>query len=121
MGDFFLLQMDDFFTEGLCFDTSKEGAGERRFGAPPFCEGQSEGPEPREVEGTGRMRETGASSTEEVATHLWCCACRTGGSHARTPHDPAQRGVGQSERPRQSGANSAAEGLGKGIIKAGAP
>ena len=27
MGDFFLLQMDDFFTEGLCFDTSKEGEG----------------------------------------------------------------------------------------------
>jgi hypothetical protein len=27
MGDSFLLQMDDFFTEGLCFDTSKEGEG----------------------------------------------------------------------------------------------
>jgi hypothetical protein len=27
MGDFFLPQMDDFFTEGLCFDTSKEGEG----------------------------------------------------------------------------------------------
>jgi hypothetical protein len=43
MGDFFLLPMDDFFTEGLCFDTSKEGKGERRLGAPPLCEGQSEG------------------------------------------------------------------------------
>jgi|SRR5215204_2805184 len=27
MGDFFLLQMDDFFTEGLCFDNRKEGEG----------------------------------------------------------------------------------------------
>ena len=27
MGDFFLLHMDDFFTEGLCFDISKEGEG----------------------------------------------------------------------------------------------
>jgi hypothetical protein len=27
MGDFFLPQMDDFFTDGLCFDTSKEGEG----------------------------------------------------------------------------------------------
>jgi hypothetical protein len=42
-GDFFLLQMDDFFAEGLCFDNRKEGEGERRVGAPSFCEGQSEG------------------------------------------------------------------------------
>jgi hypothetical protein len=27
MGDFFLLQMDDFFSAGLCFDISKEGEG----------------------------------------------------------------------------------------------
>jgi hypothetical protein len=27
MGDFFLLQMDDSLTEGLCFDISKEGEG----------------------------------------------------------------------------------------------
>jgi hypothetical protein len=27
MGDFFLAQMDDSFTEGVCFDTSKEGEG----------------------------------------------------------------------------------------------
>jgi hypothetical protein len=44
--DFFLLQMDDFFTEGLCLDDCKEGKGERRVGAPPLCEGQNEGPEP---------------------------------------------------------------------------
>jgi hypothetical protein len=25
MGDFFVLQMDDFFAEGVCFDTSKKG------------------------------------------------------------------------------------------------
>jgi hypothetical protein len=27
MGYFYLLQMDDFFSEGLCFDISKEGEG----------------------------------------------------------------------------------------------
>jgi hypothetical protein len=27
MGDIFLLQMEDFFAEGVCFDTSKEGEG----------------------------------------------------------------------------------------------
>jgi hypothetical protein len=36
MGNFFVPQMDDLFTEGVCFDTPKEGKGERRFGAPPF-------------------------------------------------------------------------------------
>ena len=43
MGDFFLRQMDDFFTEGLCFDTSLgRGKGERGVGAPPFsAKGQS--------------------------------------------------------------------------------
>jgi hypothetical protein len=34
MGYFFLPQMDDSFTEGVCFDNRKEGKGERRFGAP---------------------------------------------------------------------------------------
>jgi hypothetical protein len=70
MGDSFLAQMDDFFTEGLCFDTSKEGKGERRLSAPPLCEGQNEGPEPREVEEYDRMLEAGALSTEGVAMHL---------------------------------------------------
>ena len=38
MGDFFVLQMDDFFAEGVCFDTSKKGGkGERQTDAPPFC------------------------------------------------------------------------------------
>jgi len=36
MGDFFLPQMDDFFTEGVCFDTPKEGKGERQPHAPPL-------------------------------------------------------------------------------------
>ena len=36
MSDFFLPQMDDFLTEGVCFDSRKEGEGECRFGAPPF-------------------------------------------------------------------------------------
>ena len=34
MGYFFLLQLDDSFTEGVCFDNRKEG--ERRPHAPPF-------------------------------------------------------------------------------------
>jgi hypothetical protein len=44
---FFLLQMDDFFWEGLCFDNRTEGEGGalgRR--SPILCEGQSEGLEP---------------------------------------------------------------------------
>ena len=36
MGDFFLRQMEDFFTEGLCFDNRQEGEGERQPHAPPF-------------------------------------------------------------------------------------
>ena len=47
--------------------------GERGVGAPPLCEGQSEGPEPREVEGSGRMREAGAPSMEEVAKFSEVC------------------------------------------------
>jgi hypothetical protein len=43
MGDFFLAQIRDFFTEDVCFHTSEEGKG----GAPTprspiLCEGQSE-------------------------------------------------------------------------------
>jgi hypothetical protein len=50
MGDFFLLQMDDFFTEGVCFDTTKEGeGGAPNLRSPLLCEGQGEGPEPRMV------------------------------------------------------------------------
>ena len=36
MGDFFLPQMGDALTEGVCFDISKEGKGERLLHAPPF-------------------------------------------------------------------------------------
>jgi hypothetical protein len=43
MGDFFLLQMDDFFTEGLCIDYRKGGKGERRFGALPSAKGKAKG------------------------------------------------------------------------------
>jgi hypothetical protein len=49
MGDFFLLQMDDFFTQEVCFDTPKEGEGRapnRR--SPILCEGQGEESEPLE-------------------------------------------------------------------------
>jgi hypothetical protein len=67
MGDFFLAQMDDFFTEGLCFDNRKEGEG----GAPTprsliLDEVQSEGPEPSRLESSDPMREAGGSSTEVV-------------------------------------------------------
>jgi hypothetical protein len=46
MGDFFLLQMDDFFTEGLCIDYRKGGKGERRFGALPSAKGKAKGRSP---------------------------------------------------------------------------
>jgi hypothetical protein len=36
--------MDDFFTEGMCFNNHKEGG--RQTDSPLFCEGQSERPEP---------------------------------------------------------------------------
>ena len=50
MGYFFLLQMDDSFAEGLCFDTPKEREG----GAPTprspiLCEGKAKGPESHNV------------------------------------------------------------------------
>ena len=89
MGDFFLAQMEDFFTEGLCFDISKEGEGERRLGAPPSCEGQSEGPEPREVEDSGRMIEAGAPSTEGLLAGFPRCARPTWGRDGRAIRGPA--------------------------------
>jgi hypothetical protein len=68
MGDFFLVQMDDFFTEGVCFDNRKEGEGGAPGGRSPIilCEGQSEGPEPSRLESSDPMREAGGSSTEVV-------------------------------------------------------
>jgi hypothetical protein len=51
MGDFFLLQMDDSFTEGLCFDNPEEGKGERGVGAPPFsAKGKAKGRSPLAME-----------------------------------------------------------------------
>jgi hypothetical protein len=60
MGDFFLLQMDDLFTEGVCFDNRTEGDGGPSGGVPHSVKasagwpggvgpGQNEGPEPRSV------------------------------------------------------------------------
>jgi hypothetical protein len=47
MDDSFLLQMDDSFTEGVCFDTSKDGEGKRRPHAPPFsAKGNAKGRSP---------------------------------------------------------------------------
>jgi len=40
MSDFFLAQMDESSTKGMCFDNRKEGKRDRRFGGPPFCEDQ---------------------------------------------------------------------------------
>ena len=34
--DFFLAQMDDFFTEGLCFDDRREGKGSVGLALPHF-------------------------------------------------------------------------------------
>jgi hypothetical protein len=67
MGGFFLAQMNDFFTEGLCFDNRKEGEGRAPGGRSPIlCEGQSEGPEPSRLESSDPMREAGGPSTEVV-------------------------------------------------------
>jgi hypothetical protein len=72
------------------------GKGERGLGAPPFS-AKGKGPEPPEVEGTGRMREAGASSTEEVAKYFPGCERPTGGSHGRTAQGRAQRFKRQNE------------------------
>src|SRR5215212_10178752 len=42
MGDFFVLQMDDEFGDGVCFD-NRQGGGRGSVGLafPPFCEGQA--------------------------------------------------------------------------------
>jgi hypothetical protein len=48
MDDFLLCQMDSFFTDGVCFDTSKEG-GAPTPRSPILCQGQSEGPRQRGV------------------------------------------------------------------------
>jgi hypothetical protein len=77
MSDFYLSQMDDSFTEGLCFDNPKEGKGERRFGAPPFREvprrgslaasgrGRAKGRSP-DPESSDPMREAGAPNTRKL-------------------------------------------------------
>src|SRR5687768_13303820 len=39
--------MDDLFTEGVCFDISKEGMGERRLGAPHCAKGKMKGRSPK--------------------------------------------------------------------------
>ena len=44
LGYFFLARMDDFFAEGVCIDTPKEGEGGAPTSRSPiFCEGRSEG------------------------------------------------------------------------------
>jgi hypothetical protein len=60
MRDFFLAQMDDFFTEGLCFDNCREGEGERRFGALPFCDVSCRG----SLAVSGRGRSKGRSQVD---------------------------------------------------------
>jgi hypothetical protein len=95
MGDFFVPQTDDFFTEGVCFDTSKEE--ERQPPPPPFCAEQGEGPRQKgdisAAEGHYRGRspvarelrpmiEAGAPSTGGVAKCFPRCAHPTRGSNA---------------------------------------
>ena len=47
MSDSFLLQIDDTFTDSVCFDTSKEGKGELRPHAPPYsAKGKAKGRSP---------------------------------------------------------------------------
>ena len=54
MGDFFLPQMDDFFTENRCFDNRKEGEGGALGWRSPLCEGQSEGRATKDGKGRGQ-------------------------------------------------------------------
>src|SRR5687767_1110942 len=68
MGDFFLLQMDDFFAERECFVTSKEGEGGAPTPRSPFlCEGQSEGSEP------SRLRKLRLYERSRCAEHGGSC------------------------------------------------
>jgi hypothetical protein len=46
MGDFFLLQMDDYFTEDLCFDNRKEGKGSVGLALPHSAKGKAKGRSP---------------------------------------------------------------------------
>src|SRR5215210_7933342 len=68
MGYFFLARMDDSFTEGLCFDTSKEGEGGAPTSRSPlFCEGRSEGPESCSLGAPAHDRSRCAEHVGEVA------------------------------------------------------
>jgi hypothetical protein len=92
MGDFFVLQMDDTFTESVCLDTSKEGKGELRPHAPPYsAKGKAKGrsPVPWEV---WELRPYERSRCDEhgVTCSFTGSARPIGGSHARTTDAPAQ-------------------------------
>jgi hypothetical protein len=95
MGDFFLLQLDDSFTEGVCFDNRKER--ERRPHAPPFSAKdkarRAGAPYPGRCGSSGPMREAGLPSTsgkwKSCVTE--CCARPTGDGHDRTTDAHKQR------------------------------
>jgi hypothetical protein len=104
MGDFFVLQMDDTFTESVCFDTSKEGKGELRPHAPPYsAKGKARragAPYPGRCGSSDPMREAGLPSTSGKwkSCVMECCARPTGDSHGRTTDVPKQRFNGTNLR-----------------------
>ena len=53
---------------------ARRGKGERQLGAPPLCEGHSEGPEPVSHGSFDPMREAGAPSTGRFVT-VNCKVC----------------------------------------------
>src|SRR5215218_11014927 len=84
MGYFFLLQMDDSFTEGLCFDTSKEGKEERRFGTPHCEKGKAKGPKPSRLRKLRPHQRSRCAEHRGMLQELWPERARpTGGGHGR--------------------------------------
>ena len=86
MGDFFLLQMDDSFTEGLCFDYHKVGKGDQHFRRPPFSAKVSVG-YPRNGgkarARTRRPRHQGRARTRQRGQGTPSRPCRRGGARGR--------------------------------------
>jgi hypothetical protein len=69
MGDFFLLQMGDLFTEGMCFDVHKEGRGSVGWALPHCAKGKAKGRSQADWK-LRPMIEAGTPSTGGVVTVL---------------------------------------------------
>src|SRR5215203_3703395 len=104
MGDFFVPQMDDLFTEGGALIPPRRGKGERRFGAPPFLRRQCVGPEYLNLGTVGAP----SHGRNRCAEHGGCCRCafQCVPSPPRVlrlapPEIPRTASRAKSERPRQ--------------------